>query len=98
MRKTNTKVMLIISFVLAFAALWAVIAFAATPGTGYCVSEDLKQTNIKWTMDANGTLTFEIDANAADKIATTELYGKDPERERKTIGIRTFLPLQTLSR
>lgn len=78
MRKTNTKVMLIIAFVLAFAALWAVMAFAATPGTGYCVNENLKQTNIKWTMDANGTLTFEIDANAAGKIATTELYGKDP--------------------
>ncbi len=78
MKKTNIRLLLTFVLVLVFAALMAVAAFAATPGTGYCVNNENKQTNIKWTMEENGVLTFEIDAAATDKVQTTALYGKDP--------------------
>ncbi|MBR3966710.1 MAG: leucine-rich repeat protein [Clostridia bacterium] len=78
MKKTNTRLIFAFLLVLVLAALMAVAAFAATPGTGYCVNSENKQTNIKWTMEENGVLTFEIDAAATDKVQTTALYGKDP--------------------
>ncbi len=76
--KTNSKILFSVVFALLLAAMFAVAAFAATPGTGYCVNSAGKATNIKWTMTEDGTLTFEIDAAATDKVATTELFAKDP--------------------
>ncbi len=78
MKKTNSRLIFTFVLILVFAALMAVAAFAATPGSGYCVNTENKQTNIKWTMEENGVLTFEIDAAATDKVQTTALYGKDP--------------------
>lgn len=78
MKKTNTRLLLTFVLVLVFAALLAVAAFAATPGTGYCVNAENNQTNIKWTMAEDGVLTFEIDPAATDKIQTTVLYNRDP--------------------
>ncbi len=72
------KFILSFSFGLILSVLLVVSAFAATSGTGYCVNMENIQTNIKWTMDEAGTLTFEIDASATDKLQSTELYGKDP--------------------
>lgn len=51
---------------------------ALTPGTGYVVSSDGQTTNIKWTMEEDGTLTFEIDASASDKVASTVIPNRDP--------------------
>ena len=78
MKKTTTRLLLTFALILVFATLMAVAAFAATPGTGYCVDGGNNQTNIKWTMDESGVLTFEIDASATDKVQTTVLSNKDP--------------------
>ena len=78
MKKTNTRLLLTFVLVLVFAGLMAVAAFAATPGTGYCVNSTGAQTNIKWTMTEDGTLTFEIDPAATDKVQSTALSRKDP--------------------
>ena len=78
MKKTSTRLLITFVLILVFASLLAVAAFAATPGTGYCVNKENKQTNIKWTMEKNGVLTFEIDPAATDKVQTTALYGIDP--------------------
>ena len=42
------------------------------------MNNDGKETNIKWTLADDGTLTFEIDKNASDKVQATEIYNKDP--------------------
>ncbi len=78
MKKTNTRLFITFVLILVFAAIFAVAAFAATPGTGYCVNAQKQQTNIKWTMTEDGVLTFEIDPTATDKVQETALYGVDP--------------------
>ncbi len=78
MKKLNTKFIFLIALAILLSAVFAVAAFAATPGTGYCVDNSNNPTNIRWTMEESGTLTFEIDAKATDKVQTTKLFGKDP--------------------
>ncbi len=64
---------------LLFAFLLAQACFAVTPDSGYTLDSDGNETNIKWTMDENGVLTFEIDENATDKVQTTVIENKDPK-------------------
>ncbi len=78
MKKTSTRLLITFVLILVFASILAVATFAAIPGTGYCVNMENKQTNIKWTMEENGVLTFEIAPAATDKVQTTALYGMDP--------------------
>ncbi len=78
MKKVNRKILLSVVVTLLMAAVFAVAVFAAKAGTGYAVNDELAPTNIKWTMEENGVLTFEIDPAATDKVQTTELFGKDP--------------------
>ncbi|MBR3965782.1 MAG: leucine-rich repeat protein [Clostridia bacterium] len=78
MKKTNLKFFLGIFAILLLTAVMAVTALAANPSSGYCVNDKGQSTNIKYTMTAEGVLTFEIDPNATDNVQTTVLYNKDP--------------------
>ncbi|MBR6602912.1 MAG: hypothetical protein IKK94_02720, partial [Clostridia bacterium] len=78
----------IITFSLVIAMLAALFSFAAiategeaaaAPTSGYVVAKGGGETNIKWEVTDDGTgmvtLSFTIDAAAADKKQTTVLYG-----------------------
>ena len=41
------------------------------------VDESKEVTNIKWTFNESGVLTFQIDASATDKAASTVPYNID---------------------
>ncbi len=71
------KTALIIISVLLFAIFLATVAFAATPGSGYTVDKNKNPTNIKWSMTADGVLSFEIDATAQNAPSTV-LSSTDP--------------------
>ena len=77
MKKTNKILLTVLVAALAM-AIFAVCAFAYTPGTGYMVNANGEETNIKYTVTESGILTFEIDASATDKVQTTEIPNKDP--------------------
>ncbi len=79
MRKRITKIIPLTILLLLFVFMFSVAVFAATAGSGYTIDGDGKETNIKWTMDASGTLTFEIDPDAKDKVQTTVIINKDPK-------------------
>ena len=74
----NKKILLSIVFALLFAAVLVCSAFAATPSSGYMKDTTGAETNIKWTMTAEGLLTFEIDPAATDKVQTTVIPRRDP--------------------
>ncbi len=76
--KNNKRILFALAFSLLLAAVLAVSAFAATPSGGYMKDEKGAETNIKWTMTAEGVLTFEIDPAATDKVQTTVVPRKDP--------------------
>ncbi len=77
MKKTN-KILLTALVAMLAMAIFAVCAFAYTPGTGYMKNSNGEETNIKYTVTEAGILTFEIDASATDKVQTTEIDNKDP--------------------
>ncbi len=76
--KKAKHLLVISSLVLMFAAVFTVCISAANAGSGYCMNTSGAETNIKWQMTSDGILSFEIDASATDKVATTEIYNKDP--------------------
>lgn len=77
MKKTN-KILLTALVAMLAMAIFAVCAFAYTPGTGYMKNSDGEETNIKYTVTEAGILTFEIDASATDKVQSTEIPNRDP--------------------
>ena len=77
MRKLQRNILFVLLTVI-FTTIFIITASAATPGTGYTVDKAKNQTNIKWTMTADGTLTFEIDPAATDKISSTSISNIDP--------------------
>ena len=81
MKKTSTRLLITFVLILVFASLLAVAAFAATPGTGYCVNKENKQTNIKWTMEKNGVLTFEMTMKNKPQRNTHDRYQTMPPAE-----------------
>lgn len=65
----KTKLFFSFFFVLvALAVIFSVNAFASD--SGYVLTKEKKETNIKWTLK-DRVLTFEIDPNATDKVAST---------------------------
>ncbi len=76
--KNKIKFLISASFAIILVLSLATFVYAATPGEGYCANAEGKETNIKWQMTEDGTLTFTIDAAATGKISTTVLYNKDP--------------------
>lgn len=77
MKKTN-KILLTALVAMLAMAIFAVCAFAYTPGTGYMKNSSGEETNIKYTITEAGILTFEIDASATDKVQSTEIHNRDP--------------------
>lgn len=55
---------------LVLALALSISTFAVTAGSGYTVDKNKKPTNIKWTMTAEGVLSFEIDASSANTPST----------------------------
>ncbi|MBQ8207915.1 MAG: leucine-rich repeat protein [Clostridia bacterium] len=72
------SILLAVVITLMLATVFAVSAVAATPATGYTKTDSGETTNIKWTMTEDGTLTFEIDPTATDKVASTVIANLDP--------------------
>ena len=79
MKIVKSKISFAIIFSLFMALAFAVISFAATAESGYCVDDSGVETNIKWEMTSDGILSFTIDASASGKVQTTELFNKDPK-------------------
>ncbi len=77
MKSTKTNVLFLILFIMV-ALIFTLAAYAAAPAEGYTLNDEGQATNIKWTLEENGTLTFAIDAEATDKVSTTVISNKDP--------------------
>ncbi len=76
--KNKIKLLISAAFAIILTLSLSVFAYAATPGEGYCVNLSGTETNIKWKMTEDGTLTFTVDTAATDKLASTALVNKDP--------------------
>ena len=59
-------------------SIFIISANAATPAAGYTIDKSKRQTNIKWTMTEEGTLTFEIDTTDTEKVSSTSISNFDP--------------------
>ena len=73
----NKRCFFALAAFLVLALVLSVSTFAATAGSGYTVDKNKKPTNIKWSMTAEGVLSFEIDASSANPPSTT-LSNVDP--------------------
>lgn len=70
-----TKKLLVI--LLTVALMMVLCVFACAASEGYMVDSKGDPTNIKWMLDDENTLTFEIDPSSSN-AASTELFNVDP--------------------
>lgn len=82
---------------LLFSTAAVVSTLAYTVGSGYMKDPSGAETNIKYTVDEDGVVTFEIDPNATDKVQSTTIYAIDPADGSKG-GWDTALPTFSLSK
>ena len=70
----KTKIFSAIALAVFATLVFCVFASAEEVASGYNIAKGGGETNVKWTLDSDGVLKFEIDASATDKKPSTSVY------------------------
>lgn len=70
----KTKIFSAVALAVLALLAFCTFAFAEEAASGYNIASGGGETNVKWALDSDGVLKFEIDASATDKKPSTSVY------------------------